>query len=104
MFDPKYALPEKTAYKRKLHDFSYSTPLCPYGLKELKDRNEHPRMAPDKSEVFAIAVTIISMLFCEDFSQYYDFRSFTIDFEQIGNKLGKLYAAGYSKELMTILE
>lgn len=104
LFDPKYCLAEKTAYKRKLHEDEYQTPLCPYGLKELMNKNIHPRMAPEKAEVFAVGITMISMLFCEDFNNYYDYRSFTVDFEQLGSKLGKLQAAGYSKELLGLIE
>lgn len=104
LFDPKYCLSEKTAYKRKLHEDEYQTPLCPYALKELMNKNIQPRMAPEKSEVFAVGITMIAMLFCEDFNNYYDYRQFTVDFEQLGVKLGKLQAAGYSKELLSLIE
>lgn len=104
LFDPKYCLGERTAYRRKLHDYDNQTPLCPYGMQELKNKVLNPRMAPDKSEIFALGITMVSMLLCEDFVNYYDFRSFTIDFEQIGSKLGKLHSAGYSNELLSIIE
>ena len=103
LFDPKYCLAEKTAYKRKLHDYDYQTPLCPYGLSELMNKNLHPRMAPDKAEVFAVGITMVSMLLCEDFVNYYDFRTGKIDFDQIGSKLGKLVSAGYSNDLIEII-
>jgi len=104
LFDPKYCLAEKTAYRRKLNNNDCNTPLCPNGLRELRDKNQQPRFAPDKAEVFSIGITMLSMLFCEDFNCYYDYKDYTIDFEQIGSKLGKLAGAGYSKELLTILE
>ncbi len=103
LFDPKYCSTEKTAYKRVLQNFQYKAVLCPIGLKDLQGRRDHPSYGPEKSEVFSLGMTILSMLMCEDFTNLYDMHHFTIDFEQIGNKLSRLRSAGYSEELLGIL-
>ena len=103
LFDPKYCSTEKTAYKRVLQNFHYKAILCPTGLKDLQTRRDHPSYGPEKSEVFSVGMTMLSMLMCEDFTNLYDMNHFTIDFEQIGLKLSRLRSAGYSEELLSIV-
>lgn len=104
IFDPKYTNLERSAYKRKLNDWAYPVILCPDGVRELYSKNIYPNFSPDKAETFAVGVTMVCMLCCEDFSLYYNYDRATIEFEQLGIRLGRLLTAGYSKELVGIIE
>ena len=103
LFDPKYCSTEKTGYRRKCTNLNYQTPLCPIGLQDLYVRSSMPSFSPEKSEVFGLGITLLSMMMCEDYIFYYDTMTYKVDFETIGSKLGKLKASGYSDELTSIL-
>ena len=90
LFDPKYFLPSKTAYTRKLMDFEYCAPLCPKLVNALRSRKPHPNHSPDKAEVYSIGITFLSMMINEDFNRYYDWQNCVINYPIINQRIERL--------------
>jgi len=66
-------------------------------------RDNHEDFDKSKNDVWAAGVTLLSVLFNEDFSRYYEWDQYRIKHDTILNRLNTLKSHGFSKSFMDIL-
>ena len=57
----------------------------------------------EKSEIFSIAVLVLSTIYGEEFQNYYDYASYKIDYKRLYKRLNRLIKLGFNEELCDLM-
>ena len=87
-----------------MSNYEYSAPLPPELLEAIKRRDINPLHDPDKSSVWAIGITILSIIINEDFNNYYNWGTNTLRGGILANRLEIVKNLGYSMQLCQLIE
>lgn len=95
----------ENGYKRMLHDKSYFSLLSPEALNDLNRNNEHPEYDQDKCDVWAIALTVLTVatdtpVTTSGLQSFYrrNGNQWTINKDMIESSLSKMLTQGKRSE------
>jgi serine/threonine protein kinase len=94
-----------TALERVDENTGYVTAFSPEQLESLTKPSRESRKSIDqeKSDVFAIGMTILCMISYEWIDSFYDFSSYSLHFDRVYKKIVKARRAKYSDQLMDLI-
>jgi hypothetical protein len=73
--------------------------VAPEHLRDLKDRNYEPYLSP-KSDIFCLGMLVLELACMEPLDSYYNYRTFTLDYESLIHRVSKIV---YSVELKILI-
>ena len=101
VLDTRLFTTKSSGYVKMLDDKEYRTSLSPELLKCYSiQRSIHPIIDLERSDVFSIAISIVSAAHGESFDQYYDYNSCKINFNKLYERMNALIydSNGYEEE------
>ena len=95
-----YIPDQSSSYIRALRDSSKKPVLSPLQLRSLERREAKPADNPEKSDVFALGVVVLSTIFCTNYLSFYDYEEYKINWTKILEKLMLMKKLDYSRILI----
>jgi len=102
LLDP-YVINPIPGFRVRLNDPTYFTPISPQALRSEKKGNLCS-FSRTKNDIWGLGLSILSILIQEDFTIFYDWRSKSINYNLIDERLGYLQnTLGYSKDFIELM-
>lgn len=92
-----------SGYIRCINDCDYYSPLSPSAMNSLGLRLTNGDFNKPKNDIWAAGITMLCILFNEDFLKYYDWDRYCVRDEVIRERLLTLIKSGFSKRFVKIL-
>lgn len=81
----------------------YKTTLSPELLQSYMIQQVLPNIDQEKSDVFSIAILLLSVTFGESFENYYDYASYKMDFNRLYKRMNRLVKHDYNEDLCDLI-
>lgn len=90
-------------YLQMLTNKLYKTNLSPELLQSYMIQKVLPEIDQEKSDVFSIAIVLLSVTFGESFENYYDYAAYKMDFNRLYKRMNRLVKHEYNEDLCDLI-
>lgn len=83
---------------------NYKTTLAPELLRHYMASEEHNEdHEVEKSEIFSVAMLVVSSAFGEDFREYYNYDDYKVNYKKLYERMDRMINIGYDRKMCELI-